>query len=80
MLNESLAAVVVIPVKFIHALHNPCCKFVVVEPPSPVTTIDPAEVLPVSVFSKSVLILINNLQNVHKAHHCNSLPNHFLYY
>ena len=57
MLNESPAAGVPVPLKLIHDLHKPCCKLVVVELPSPVTAIDPAVDVPVSVFVLSVAIV-----------------------
>ena len=40
-----------------HALINPCYKLVVVELPSPVTAIDPAVDVPVSVFVLRVAIV-----------------------
>ena len=52
-----LVEIVLVPFKLTQALHNPCCKLVVVELPSPVTAIDPAVDVPVSVFVLRVAIM-----------------------
>jgi hypothetical protein len=44
-----------------HALHSPCCKFVVVELPSPVTAIEPAVDTPVIVSTLSMLAIMRGL-------------------
>ena len=56
-LKLSLSIKVESDLKVIQLFANPCCKLVVVELPSPVTAIDPAVDVPVSVFTLSSAIV-----------------------
>ena len=69
MLKESKCPIVPVPSKLHQALHNPCCKLVVVELPSPVTAIDPAVDVPVSVFVLRVAIMIEFLLLLYSSHY-----------